>query len=91
MVTQQQSETPAPSPSFVKELPDAVVTELDMPADSHPAAFQAGGEDGRTLFDTPSSDDRTVLVVFPRIDSRNGARRRWPTSTAPMARLTSPW
>ena len=48
----------------VKPLPESVWGQLAAPEDGAP--WQPDDSDGRTLFDTPHSEDNTVLVVFPQ-------------------------
>lgn len=47
-----------------RELPESVIRELANPAG--PAPLPLTDEDGRTVFDAPSSNDATVVAVFPQ-------------------------
>ena len=48
----------------IKPLPESVWGQLAAPENG--AAWQPDDAEGRTLFDTPHSEDNTVLVVFPQ-------------------------
>jgi hypothetical protein len=49
----------------VQDLPDSVAAELSAAAWEH-TPWGAEEGDGRTLFDTPHSEDGTLLAVFPQ-------------------------
>src|SRR5262245_45580638 len=48
----------------LRELPEGVEHALSAAATFENAPWEPGDGDGRTLFDTPQSEDGTVLVVF---------------------------
>ena len=48
----------------IKELPASAMAELA--ASSNGISWEPDSADGRTLFDTPSSEDNSILVVFPQ-------------------------
>src|SRR5207244_6060445 len=54
------------SPLTLKELPESVDAELAAAAWEGGAPWQPEDADGRTLFDTPQSEDGTVLAIFPQ-------------------------
>jgi hypothetical protein len=49
-----------------KEFPSSVGLDLNLNEGTNGKPFRPTDEDGRTLFDTPSSDDGSVVVVFPK-------------------------
>ncbi len=60
------NDTEATLPFEVKQLPRSVRNELEGSGGPTDAPFQPDDADGRTLFDTPGSDDGSVVVVFPQ-------------------------
>jgi hypothetical protein len=51
----------------VQDLPDQVTDDLQQPADGDGQVWtMEDHSDGRTLFDTPHSEDGSVIVVFPQ-------------------------
>ncbi len=50
----------------LRELPEGVEHELSAAATFANAPWEPDEGDGRTLFDTPQSEDGTVLAVFPQ-------------------------
>ena len=56
-----------PEPELtLRELPEEVEQELASAATFANAPWEPDQGDGRTLFDTPQSEDGTVLAVFPQ-------------------------
>ena len=58
------TQTKAASDLETRELPASVLEQLASPANGTP--WQPTPGDGRTLFDTPNSQDNSIVVVFPQ-------------------------
>lgn len=65
-----EAEHPPAPPEIVRRLPEETLAQLraDMQAVGGPYQPPAGDEDvaGRTMFDTPTSDDDTIPVLVPK-------------------------